>query len=128
MTISVAGASLLATLFPISMVLLLVEARAAGGVAGPEWKRGDGPRAWLAWLTSFRNFWETLTALSPIAALAGTVICTVAVCIPARVSEEWALWVAICGGYQVVATFFALNRLIRLNTIDNYRASQGGER
>ncbi|WP_144755350.1 hypothetical protein [Curtobacterium pusillum] len=124
MTISIEGASLLATLFPISMLVLLVEARAAGGVAGPEWKRGDGFRAWRAWILSFRNFWETITALSPIAALGGTVICAVAVCVPARINEDWSVWVAVCGGYQVVAVFFAINRLIRLMTVENHMASR----
>jgi hypothetical protein len=123
MTISVEGAALLATLFPISLLFLLVEARAAGGVAGPNWRRGQGFRAWRRWLFSFRNFWETLTALSPLAALGGTVICAIAVCAPARIDEKWSLVVTICGIYQIVATFFVMNRLSRVMAQANQDAS-----
>lgn len=123
MNISVGGAALLATLFPISLLFLLVEARAAGGVAGPEWSRGDGFRAWRRWLFSYRNFWETVTALSPLAALIGTVVCAVAVCIPAKLESGWSLCVSVCGIYQVVATFLVMNRLILVMTKANHDAS-----
>jgi hypothetical protein len=121
--ISVGGAALLATLFPISLLFLLVEARAAGGVPGPEWKRGDGIRAWRQWLVSYRNLWETITALSPLAALVGTVVCAVAVCVPTELEGGWSLCVSVCGIYQVIATFMVINRLIIVMTKANRAAS-----
>ncbi|QQD75888.1 hypothetical protein I8920_13915 [Curtobacterium sp. YC1] len=98
MDISIAGATLLATLFPISLLILTVEARSAGPYRGT-------PAA--------RRTWETIHELGVVGAILGTVICAVAVCSDETVNNPWAQVVFGCGLYQLAAVAIVSTRLLR---------------
>jgi ABC-type sulfate transport system permease component len=98
MNISEAGASLLATLFPISLLILIVEARSAGPYTG---RRG------------VRLFWETLHELGVAGAIISTLVCAVAVCSGIRVSGFWFQVVLVAGIYQLAAVTIVAVRLVR---------------
>jgi hypothetical protein len=113
LTISLDGASLLATLFPVGLLIVAVEARGAGPLKGPGYSRGDGWRAYVRWLTSSRNTIETLFVLAVSYQLFATVVCVVHVCASTPIESPWAMYVAIAGVIGLLGVFVALGRLLR---------------
>ena len=111
MSISIGGASLLATLFPISLLIVVVEARAVGGVRGPSYTRGQGARAYRRWLFSARNNWQTINALAVPSAISGTVVCAWHVCTDSPI-RGMTVWVLSTAAYQVIAVTMVSLRLL----------------
>lgn len=110
------GAALLATLFPIGVLILAVNARDLKKL--PLRKKGESKlriknrSSYFRTIYSYRNFLQTFIVLGTTWGLFGTVVCAWSVCI-GEIVRPWTSTIVIPAAvFQGVAVFLVISRLV----------------
>lgn len=110
--ISIAGAALLATIFPIGILIVAVEARQLRRINVPPGDPYKSRQAYWANVRSWGNFVATVNVMGVMWPLWATVMCTVAVCTDKPMTGQAVVVVMVAAAFSIAAVFLNLVRLV----------------
>ena len=113
--IDMGGASLIATVYPIGILIVAVEARALPGVPLPpkgssRLKVKNNSDYWRT-ILSWQNFYSSMLSLGVAMPLFATAFCVIAVGNSGPVGDGFSTYVWISGGFLFVAVLLVIGRL-----------------